>query len=232
MDYSYTYTTLDEPALSAGIWGFLGAFAGLVVISLIIGIAIAVLTCIAKYRILKCVGHLRPWAAIIPYYSDYEVSLAAQLPAAYAMAMMAVGIFQFALGFLGVESSLTTLIGLVYIVMGSVLGVFMAKAAGYGIGFRIGIAIPGIACIFWMIIAFGDNQLGAGAARAQQVAATVEPSEVTIDDEAPASPVSASSDDDLTLDDMEASSKPESESKTDSSADDSTKPASGPVNFA
>lgn len=184
MDYSYTYTTTpDADAFAAGLWGFVGAFAGMFIILILVALAMVILTCVAKYRVLKRSGHPRPWAAIIPWYSDYEVSGVAQLPKWYAIAMPIVGVANFFIS--GADSDIAMVLSVAYLIMGSVLGIFVAKAAGYGIGFRIGIAIPGVAVIFWMICAFGSNKLGtAPASVAQAVSDTpVDSSAVTIDDE-------------------------------------------------
>lgn len=164
MEYTYTYADAGTPQLldetGAALLGA-GAFTGsMLALVLAILIVAAVLTVIGKFKALRRSRHPRPWAAIVPFYSDYEMSSLTGLPMpAFGLAVAIAGCAACACTALG--SGLAGIVGLGYLAISCIMACLVGKRFGVGIGFRVGLCIPLVSCIFWMMLGCGKGEASA-----------------------------------------------------------------------
>lgn len=168
MEYTYTYADAGTPQLLGGhgvalLGSGAGALAGsTLALALVILIVAAILTVIGKFKALRRAGHPRPWAAIVPFYSDYEMSSLTGLPMpAFGLGVAIAGGAACALQSLG--SGLAGILGLGYFVVSCIMACLVGKRFGKGVGFRVGLCIPLVSCIFWMMLGCGKGEVAPAA---------------------------------------------------------------------
>ena len=137
MDYNYTYET-----------GGGGLFAGAMIVIWLFAIAWAVLTIIGLWKTLNKAG-LPGWAAIIPFYNEYNVVKMSNRPMWFFWAILAAGLLAW-----------IPFIGWLLIIGAFVLWVFIALdiAANFGQGTGFAILLIIFPAIMFLVLGFGSAQ--------------------------------------------------------------------------
>ena len=143
MDYNYTYET-----------GGGGLFAGAMIVIWLFAIAWAVLTIIGLWKTLNKAG-LPGWAAIIPFYNEYNVVKMSNRPMWFFWAILAAGLLAW-----------IPFIGWLLIIGAFVLWVFIALdiAANFGQGTGFAILLIIFPAIMFLVLGFGSAQFNRIAA--------------------------------------------------------------------
>lgn len=113
------------------------------------------LTVIGKWRVLDKLGK-RPWAALVPFFSDYEMACGVGAPRWLAVACPVVGIAGWMLTFLTGGGTLASLCGLAAFVLGCMLCHFTAGRFGKGAGWTVGLVLLGF--VFWPVLGLGSSE--------------------------------------------------------------------------
>lgn len=153
MDFQYQYEFSGADFMGAA--GFvLGMFMWIMLALLII----AVITAIAKWRVFCKMGQ-PGWYALIPFWSDYAMTVSASGERNLALGVAIVNGVYWAVSLAARDSSgtfLASLSGLFFIaslVLTFVMCHRVSRAFGHGNGYMVGLALLGF--VFWPIIAFG-----------------------------------------------------------------------------
>lgn len=114
-----------------------------------------VLTVIGKWQVFKKLGK-RPWAALIPFFSDYEMCSGVGAPQWLTIAYPLVGVVNWAVTFLTDGGTLAGLLGLASFILGCMMSHFTSKRFGKGVGWTVGLALLGF--VFWPILGLGSSE--------------------------------------------------------------------------
>lgn len=131
--------------------GFIMSFG---VVLLILLIACLVLTVIGKWKVLDKLGK-RPWAALIPFFSDYEMACGVTAPQWLVIACPVVGIVGWVLMFMTDGGTLASLCNLATFVLVCMLCYYTSKRFNKGVGWTVGLVLLGF--VFWPIIGLGSS---------------------------------------------------------------------------
>ena len=129
------------------------------IIALILLVTV-VLTVIGKWKVLEKLGK-RPWAALIPFFSDYEMCGGIGAPQWLTIAYPVVGVVNWAVTFLTDGGILAGLLGLASFVLGCMLCYYTSKRFNKGIGWTVGLVLLGF--VFWPILGLGSSEPGSQA---------------------------------------------------------------------
>ena len=143
---------IDTMSYYGSILGFIMSFGLVLLLLLVVGI---VLTVVGKWKVLDKLSK-RPWAALIPFFSDYEVCVGVGTPQWLSIACPVVGLASWILSFLTNGGMLASLCGLAYFVLVCMLCHFTSKRFGKGIGWTIGLVLLGF--VFWPILGLGSSE--------------------------------------------------------------------------
>lgn len=100
-----------ETETMAPYWSLLTFLMSFGLILMLLLVVVLVLTVIGKWKVLDKLGK-RPWAALIPYFSDYEMCGGVGAPQWLTIAYPVVGLVNFALTMLTDGGTLASLCGL------------------------------------------------------------------------------------------------------------------------
>ena len=118
-------------------------------------LVVLVLTVIGKWRVLDKLGK-RPWAALVPFFSDYEMACGVGAPQWLTIACPVVGIAGWLLSVLTDGGALADLCGLASFVLGCMLCHFTAGRFGKGVGWTVGLVLLGF--VFWPVLGLGSSE--------------------------------------------------------------------------
>lgn len=142
---------IDTMSYYGSILGFLMSF-GLVL--LLILVVCAVLTVVGKWKVLDKLGK-RPWAALIPFFSDYEMCGGVNAPQWLAIAYPVVGVVNWVVTFLTDGGTVATLLGIAGFVLGCMMCHYTSKRFNKGLGWTVGLVLLGF--VFWPILGLGSS---------------------------------------------------------------------------
>ena len=142
MDYDYSYEVTG------------GAFAGVMIVIWLFAIAWAILTIIGLWKTLSKAG-LPGWAAIIPFYNQYNIVKMSNRPIWFFWAMLGCSLFAW-IPFLG------WLLVIALIVLWVFIALDIAANFGQGTGFAILLII--FPAIMFLVLGFGSAQFNRIAA--------------------------------------------------------------------
>lgn len=153
--YTYTYNVEGMSALGMG----LGALAGFLSVMLIILGIMQIFVVVGRATTLRKLGQ-HWWAAIIPFWSDYEMCCGARMDQTLRIVIPVVGLAVPVLSALDLNE-VAFIFALAFYVLNWVEAYHVAKAFEYGVGFMFGLML--LPFVFWMIIGlnadkpFGDH---------------------------------------------------------------------------
>lgn len=155
MDVQYQYELTNADLMGAA--GFLlGMFMWIMVAVLVI----AVITAVAKWQVFRKMGQ-PGWYALIPFWSDYAMTVGASGERNLALAVAIVNGASWAVSLAARDSSgsfLASFSGLLFLaslVLTFVMCHHVSHAFGHGNGYMVGLVLLGF--VFWPIIAFGSS---------------------------------------------------------------------------
>ena len=129
------------------------------IIALLMLVAV-VLTVIGKWRVFDKLGK-RPWAALIPFFSDYEMCCGVNAPKWLAIAYPVVGVAYMVLSLVTDGGVLLGACGIASFVLGCMMCHFASQKFGKGVGWTIGLVLLGF--VFWPILGLGSSEPGSEA---------------------------------------------------------------------
>ena len=145
---TYTYSNADGmAALGAVGYGF-GALAGFLAVLLIVVGVMQILVVVGRATTLNKLGQ-HWWAAIIPFWSDYEMCVGARMEKALTIVIPVVGLAVPVFTALDLDE-VATVVSLAFLVFSWVEAYHVAKAFGHGAGFTVGLAL--LPFVFWMML--------------------------------------------------------------------------------
>lgn len=119
-----------------------------------------VLTVIGKWKVLDKLGK-RPWAALIPFFSDYEMCVGVGTPQWLAIACPVVGVVGWVLSLVTDGGTLGSLCNLASFVLGCMLCYYTSKRFNKGLGWTVGLVL--LSFVFWPILGLGSSDPDAQA---------------------------------------------------------------------
>lgn len=170
MDTSYSYTYNLEPDTFAptsdvvtggtAVGAAFGAMMGIIMVVSIIVLIAQIVVIVGKWRVLSKMGR-KPWAAIIPYFSDFEMTAGASGNAALSLAIPIVGLATAIFTWLSGDvdsvaiNGISGLLGLAYFVLTCVMCHKVAQAFDKSAGWTVGLILLGV--VFWPMLGFGQS---------------------------------------------------------------------------
>lgn len=140
------YGTMD------GVGSMLAFLGGIFLIAFVLMLAVTILTVIGKWKVLDKMGR-RPWAALIPFFSDYEMCLGAGAQQWLTIGYPVVSALCLVCGLVG-PVYLYGLLTLASLVLCCMMCNAVTKAFSKGLGFTVGLFLLGV--IFWPILGIGS----------------------------------------------------------------------------
>lgn len=144
-----------ETETMAPYWSLLTFLMSFGLILMLLLVVVLVLTVIGKWKVLDKLGK-RPWAALIPYFSDYEMCGGVGAPQWLTIAYPVVGLVNFALTMLTDGGTLASLCGLAAFVLCCMMCHFTSQRFGKNPGWTVGLALLGF--VFWPILGLGSSE--------------------------------------------------------------------------
>lgn len=141
---------IDSMSTYGSLLGVIMSF-GLVLLLLLL--AAIVLTVVGKWKVLSKLGK-RPWAALIPFFSDYEMCVGVGTPQWLTIACPVVGVVGGVLSFVTDGGTLASLCNVASFVLGCMLCHYTSKRFNKGLGWTVGLVLLGF--VFWPILGLGS----------------------------------------------------------------------------
>lgn len=114
----------------------------------------AVLTVVGKWKVLDKLDK-RPWAALIPFFSDYEMCIGVGAPQWLAFAYPVVSVVGTAISLAADADVLVSLCNIATFVFLCMMCHYTSKRFGKGVGWTIGLALLGP--VFWPVLGLGSS---------------------------------------------------------------------------